>query len=317
MPESLQRRHVLARRLAAAVVCVCAAFSGAACAARTAGAAGFLRPVPAETTATPPGDSLEAFISKVRALAAEARPPKNDTAQTVETWDGLLAAALAELERDPSAAHHRAVAQEYRRVGVLDAAHKHFSRAIELDRRDAAAYDGRARLWRDFGFAGQGLGDAYRAAYLAPRSAEATNTLGTLFEAMGDLRRARAQYERAAQLDPSATYATINLCHADTMLGRRDALVNCAKAVDVAPASRVAHNNLGLAYAAAGSFDLAHREFAATGSTAVAAYNLGIVYLAAARLPEAADAFRDAWLSDPTMTMAVQRLRQVRERSSR
>ncbi len=305
------------RSVVTGAICVLAAMGTTGCAARAVADGAYHEPAATRQAAPPPETSLEAFIARVRQLAAEARPPKNDAAQTVETWDGLLAAALADLERRPTAARHRAVALEYRRLGVLDTAHQHFTRAIELDRRDPAAYDGRARLWRDFGFAGQGLGDAYRAAYLAPGSAEAANTLGTLFEAMGDLRRARTFFARAAALDPSAAYAVTNLCHADTMLGRREALAQCSRAVALAPGSSVARNNMGLAYAAAGAFDLAQQEFSAVGSQAVAAYNLGIVFMAAARLPEAAEAFREAWLSDPTMAIAAQRLWQARAASAR
>ncbi len=293
----------------ALVVSLCTGLTSGACAARAA-ASSPSAPVVAQAQAIS-DEGLKAFVAKVRELAAEGRPPRNDTAQTVETWDGVLAASLAELERAPTGAHHRAVALEYARLGVRDTAHEHYTKALTMDRRDVAAYDGRARLWRDFGFPGYGLGDAHRAVYLAPSSAEAVNTLGTIFEALGDFEKAREHYQHAAALKPSATWPLINLCHVDTLLARRDALVNCSKAVEAAPASRVAHNNLALAYAAAGSFERAREEFKAANDPATAAYNLGIVFMAASRLPEATDAFRDAWRLDPHLTAAVDRLRQL------
>src|SRR4051812_34274811 len=61
-------------------------------------------------------ETLPDYSQRVRALAAEARPPRNDAAQTVETWDALLAVALAELGASPTPGALRQVANEYRRL---------------------------------------------------------------------------------------------------------------------------------------------------------------------------------------------------------
>jgi Flp pilus assembly protein TadD len=223
----------------------------------------------------------------------------------------MLAAALADLGTSPTAAAHRQVASEYRRLGVLDSAHAHLTEAMRLAPRDAAAYDGRARIWRDFGFPGLGLSDAYRAIHFAPGSAAAANTLGTLFEAMGRFGDARSQYNRALQLDPSATFAMTNLCHIDTMLGRRGAVAACRRAIAASPESRLAHNNLALAYAVAGDFPRAYREFLLGGDVAAAQYNIGIVYMASRQPERAAEAFRSARQTNPHLSMAGERLRQL------
>jgi len=225
--------------------------------------------------------------------------------------DPMLAAALADLGTSPTAAAHRQVATEYRRLGVLDSAHAHLSEAMRLAPRDAAAYDGRARIWRDFGFPGLGLSDAYRAIHFAPRSAAAANTLGTLFEALGRLGDARSQYSRALQLDPSATFAMTNLCHIDTMLGRRVAVAACRIALSASPASSVAHNNLALAYAVAGDFTRAYREFLVAGDLAKAQYNMGIMYMASRQPERAAEAFRSARQTNPEFALAGERLKQL------
>src|SRR4029450_5681722 len=104
------------------------------------------------------------------------------------------------------------VAKEYRRLGIMDAAFDHLTAATRLDPRDAAAYDARARIWRDWGFPELGMGDSARAVFFAPRSAAAHNTRGTLLAAAGLEVEARREFEKALALDPNAGFARANLC---------------------------------------------------------------------------------------------------------
>jgi tetratricopeptide (TPR) repeat protein len=143
-------------------------------------------------------------------------PPK---ARTLEESNADLSAARLRLATAPTAGNHRLVAQIYARLGVLDAAYDHFSAAVLLARNDAAAYDGRARVWRDWGFAPLALSDAYRAIHYAPTSPVPQNTLGTLLLKMGLLPEAQAAFARALVLDPRASYALANLCAVSRRLG--------------------------------------------------------------------------------------------------
>jgi Flp pilus assembly protein TadD len=257
-------------------------------------------------------------LAEMKATPPESRPKANTAAQSLETWDLLLAAALADMAKNPTAETHREVGNQYRRLHVLDRAHDEYTQALKLDPNDAGAYDGRARVERDFGFPAMGLLDAYRAVHYAPLSAVPVNTLGTVFEAMGQLANARAQYLRAAQLDPAASYPVVNLCHVDTMLGRRDAVASCVRALNLAPASAVGHNNLALAYAVAGDFSHAQDEFSAAGTgPATAAYNMGVVFMAARQFQRATGAFQAARDADPTFLLAGRRLKQLDAMRSR
>lgn len=143
-------------------------------------------------------------------------PPQANRSQTlgatIESIDSGLAAALLQLAAVPTAEHHRAVADEYRRLKILDAAFDHLSAATRLDPRDAAAYDARARIWRDWGAPHLGLADSTRAVYYAPRSATAHNTRGTLLAAAGMKAEAAHEFEVALEIDPSASFARTNLC---------------------------------------------------------------------------------------------------------
>jgi protein O-GlcNAc transferase len=172
---------------------------------------------------------------------------------TVEATDGALSSALLALAIAPGAAAERRVAEQYRALGILDAASDHFSRAVVHDPADAASYEGLARIWRDWGFPHLGLGDAARAVYYAPASAAAHNTLGTILAAIGDRGDARREYERALALDPDAAYALNNLCFLSLREGDTSRAVNeCHAALAIDPGFAAARLNLASAERAAG-----------------------------------------------------------------
>jgi tetratricopeptide (TPR) repeat protein len=230
---------------------------------------------------------------------------------TLETWDPALAAALARLATTPTPSNHRAVAVQYARLKVRDIAHYHFTEALRLDPSDALSYEGRARLWRDFGFPALGLGDAYRARYHAPRSSSVANTLGTLFEAMGRFEDALDWYGRALSMEPGAWFVLNNVCHVQNRMLRSTAIEACEKAAAAAPESAVVANNLAIAYAGVGDFDRARQCLARHGDEASTAYNMGIVYMAARQYEQAVIEFRAAWRANPSLTIAGERLRQA------
>jgi tetratricopeptide (TPR) repeat protein len=196
---------------------------------------------------------------------------------------------------------------------VLDQAHAHFSSAVDFDPTDAESFEALARIWRDWGMPHLGLGDAYRAVYHAPHSAAAANTLGTLLHAMKRIEDAKSWYARAILLDPSASYALNNLCYAEVMSGHDLAIETCRRAVAAAPGTKVAQNNLALAYTAAGERDIAKKWFRrANEQPSIAAYNYGIAMMAARSYKEATSAFQEALQADPRFTLAAHRANQAR-----
>jgi tetratricopeptide (TPR) repeat protein len=148
----------------------------------------------------------------MKTRAVTPAPVQKTMGATVEGQDPALSAALLLLTLSPTPAHHRAVADEYRRLRILDTAFDHLSAATRLDPRDAAAYDARARIWRDWGFPELGMGDSARAVFYAPRSAAAHNTRGTLLAAAGLKAEALREFEAAIALDPDASFARENVC---------------------------------------------------------------------------------------------------------
>ncbi len=224
----------------------CAAHRGAAVSPKTPAAAA--QPMPPAVAEM--DQSLATYIEKVNALSVRARPAARADVAPVETSDGELAAALATLAGSATAERERAVADAYRRAGVPDLAMEHYGRAVRLDRKDAAAYDAMARIWRDWGFPHLGLGDAYRAIFYAPASPIPHNTLGTLLQALGQTQQARDSFERAVRLDPGAYYALNNLCYSFRVDNRpREAVAACERALALAPNLAQARENLAEARA--------------------------------------------------------------------
>jgi tetratricopeptide (TPR) repeat protein len=132
-------------------------------------------------------------------------------AVTVESSQPGLRQALGQLQAGETADAHLRVGLAYYGAGVLDSAIGHFDRALRLEPRLAAAYDARARVWRQWRLLGPAVADANRAVFFSPGSAEARNTLGTILAALGDRTGAAGAYRCALQLDSTAEWARINL----------------------------------------------------------------------------------------------------------
>lgn len=266
--------------------------------------------------AAPPSESLESYIARVRVLSSEARVRPVTVGQTIEMQDPQLRDALLEVRAGATAERHRRVAIEYRRLGILDMAHAHFTSAVRMNPKDAISHEALARIWRDWGFAYLGLGNAWNAVYFAPESPAAANTMGTIFDATGQLTHALRWYERALALDANAVWALNNICYALIRLRSDDAIAACERTVNAEPKSPLFRNNLALAYAAAGQLDRAREQFAAASDPASTAFNMGIVRMAQRDYPAAVQEFHAALRAQPTLADAAVRARQAREAAS-
>ena len=265
----------------------------------------------------PPEPTLQEVMAKVRRLTAEARPePKPSATATLEGRDPELTAALAVATVSPGEASYLALGDMYHRRRVLDRAHEYYSRALKLNPRSAEAYEGLARVWRDWSAPLLALGDAHRAVHYAPSSPSARNTLGTILQALGHREQARTAYLLVLASDAKAAYAFNNLCYLSFLDGAAErAIAECRVALQLDPALTAARNNLGLTYAAAGRLDLARREFEAAGDPAATAYNMGIVHLAERRFTDAAAEFRTAQDISPLFAEAGRRAIDARRRA--
>lgn len=256
-------------------------------------------------------DDLSSFIREVRALTQNARA-RRPVLQTIERRTPALSAALSALAVAPTPENLVAAGSAYQDAGVLDQALEHFRRAAALDPVNAAAWDGIARVWRDWRFPELGLPAASRAVFYAPDSPAAHNTRGTILQALGMGREARVEFERALALEADAAYAWNNICYSWVAEGDgRKASGACRAALALAPQLTPARNNLALAYAVADDLAGASDVFAA-GGEAARAFNLGMVHLARGRFLEATAAFERAESLDPGMGAAAGRALQAR-----
>ena len=251
---------------------------------------------------------LAGCATRLAAVPASRPSPGSGTAGTIESTDRRLAATVLAAKMAPSAAAHLAVAREYARLKILDAAHTETARALALAPNFAPAHEMMGRIWRDWGQPRAALPHAYRAIYLAPVSASAQNTLGTILDALGQVDAAREAYQRAFALDPGAGWALSNLCYLEFRQGRFDvARQHCEAALRVSPTLSEAQNNLGLAFAGSGDMPGAQAAFLLGGDLASAHYNIGMVHLAAGRFHAAAAAFEAAIKERPDFTAAKSR----------
>ena len=282
------------------VVCLCVAGLAGACGARRGQSLDIARVL----------RESDAALKSAAQKAEQAGPPAKAPQVTIEQHDPKLAIALVAVAARPTADNHRAAAAEYTRLRVFDKADEHLSRAIAADRHNGALFDARARVRRDMGAAGLALPDAWRAWYYRPAAATA-NTLGTVFEAAGNLPEARRWYGRALEAQPKAWFALNNVCHAETMLGLTTAKDACQRSLAAAPSSRVARHNLALAQAAAGEFAQARQSFSSSDTPATAAYNMGIVFMATRQFDRAVAELTTASAAAPTSTQIRARLAQA------
>ena len=258
------------------------------------------------------GDRLTPDVQALRDVSRPAKPALA-SALIAERWSPDLAAAVERHALLPTAENKVYLAQAYWRHGIADSALEYFNGAAQLDASEGAAWEGLARIWRDWGLPGLALGNAYRAAYSSPNSPTARNTLGTVLLALGEGREARHQFSRALELDPRAAYAQNNLCYSWVLEGDADrATIECKDALASDPALSSARNNLALARALAGDLDGAAAIFKAVNGEGAGQYNLGIALLAQRRYSAAADAFDRSAACQPTVTLASARARQAR-----
>jgi tetratricopeptide (TPR) repeat protein len=287
----------------------------AGCAARGPRAAA---PQPAATPTADPAApatyaSLSVFMQKDRQLSVSQRPEKKDAPETLEMRDAALAADLQRVAVSPSADLYRTIGERYQDHGILDSAYRNFNRAVAMNPRDAAAYEGLARVWRDWGLPELALGDAQRATFYAPRSASARNTYGTVMQALGRYQDATAAYELAARLEPHAAYAVNNLCYLSFVNARiDDAIDKCSAALRIDSSLTAARNNLALAFAASGRMDAARAQFLDAGDRASGLYNAGIAFLASGDEVSALAAFDEASRARPTFAISRERADAIR-----
>ena len=272
--------------------------------------------VPGEAPKRDPKPDLSAYVRQIRTLQANARTTIT-VGNTIESHDAALASALLKLKMLPTAANHREVARAYTAAGITDFAFRHYQQALRMQPCDSRAFEGIARLWRQWGTPALALSDAHRAVHCSPGSASAYNTLGTVLVALGQLRPAKAAFEFAARLDRGAAFALNNLCYVALEQGDGPAAQQaCERALDLEPTMVAAHSNLALAYALQGNVAVAESRLLDDADPATGLYNVGVLRMAMNQYSTAATAFELAADTRPSLADAARRAVQARVKAA-
>ena len=260
--------------------------------------------------------NLSDYARRLRTLQANARTTIS-LGTTIESRDPVLASALLKLKMLPTAANHRDVARAYTNAGITDFAFRHYQQALRILPCDSRAFEGLARLWRQWGTPELGLSEAHRAVHCSPASASAYNTLGTVLVALGQLQPAKAAFEFAARLDHGAAFAQNNLCYVALQEGDGPAAQQaCEHALDLEPTMVAAHANLALAYALQGNVSVAEDRLMADADAATGLYNVGVLRMAMSEYRGAATAFELAAETRPSLGDAARRAVQARVKAA-
>jgi tetratricopeptide (TPR) repeat protein/serine/threonine protein kinase len=165
--------------------------------------------------------------------------------------------------RPTSPGTHLNLGSALTRAGQLDEASDCFKKAIDLDRKYAAAYVNLVMVLSQKRKHDEAMTWARQAVDACPRDANAHNSLGTvLYGAKRDLETAIACFKKAIALDPRLARGHANLGQALAGKGQVDQAIRCFQtAIDIYPGYGDAHRYLGDALRDRGQYDQAAARY--------------------------------------------------------
>ncbi|PYV43995.1 MAG: hypothetical protein DMG06_08165 [Acidobacteria bacterium] len=262
---------------------------------------------PADHRITDLSDSIR------KTFIAQGKDPTKAKVEVVNTdvleeKNSQLASLLMKIKDEPGKAeNHFALASIYHRYRIFDQAYAEYQRAISLDPDNPCYFESMGRLWRDWGAPRFGINDLQKALQLRADFLEAWNSLGTIYDELGDFSQAQQCYIRAMELNPRLGFIHNNLGFSYLQVGDLgEAIFHTEKAIELDSSLKIAHNNLGLAYGMANNFNRAIQEFRLASDEAGAHNNLGMIFLKKKKNLEAMEEFRLAAKLRPLYKVAIQ-----------
>jgi Flp pilus assembly protein TadD len=196
--------------------------------------------------------------------------------------------------------------------GDLGGAYAVVQPLLRDDPNDAEALALRGTVLREQGMLVEAQADLEDALERRPELAFAHAALGILFDLKGSPQDAEEHHRAAVERDPRNPRYLNNLAFSLFAHGNaRDAIPLYLEAVRHDPANPRLRNNLGFAYAVAGDWPRAKRQFDTVGSASDARINLGYAYEKANRLTQAHELYEEAVRLDPQSTYARESLARV------
>lgn len=137
-----------------------------------------------------------------------------------------------------------------------------YSRAIEINPRNAMAFFDRALAYFEKGDVDGAIRDCGKALELDPDYLEAYSVRGNSFNEKTEYDKAISDYNRAILIDPKDFPSYINRANAYSKIGNFDqALADYSKSLTLSPNSAVAYYNRGKTHARKGDLDNALTDF--------------------------------------------------------
>lgn len=168
-----------------------------------------------------------------------------------------------------------------------------YTKAIELNPEDVAAYNNRGVAYGKLKEYDRALADYNRTIALSPDDTNAYNNRGIVYYELKEYNKALADYNRAIEVTPDDTDAFSNRSAVYYELKEYDkSLADCNRAITLAPDNDYAYNNRGFTYYNLKEFDKAladfNRAIELNPDYALAYHNRARVYRALGREDKAA-----------------------------
>jgi tetratricopeptide (TPR) repeat protein len=159
------------------------------------------------------------------------------------------------------AAIYNNLGNAYREAGDHTQAMLCFTKAIELNPKDAVAHCNRGTAYNRAGQLANALADYTKAIELDPKCAQAYSNRGTAYDRSGQLTNAFSDYAKAIELNPRLAQVYCNRGTAYSRLGQlANALADYTKAIELDPKLAQAFFTRGIVYAEMGKTDEAAKD---------------------------------------------------------
>ena len=167
------------------------------------------------------------------------------------------------IELDPKdAAAYNNRGNAYYSNGELDLAITDYTQAIELNPQYAFAYNNRGKAYKDQGELELAIADYTKAIELNPQYALIYNNRGIAYSDKGEVELAFADFAKAIELNPEYADVYYNRGKAYKDQGELElAIADCTKAIELKPQDAEAYNNRGIAYSDKGEVELAIADY--------------------------------------------------------
>lgn len=145
--------------------------------------------------------------------------------------------------------------------GQMEEAIQEYSKAIDKDPRNAAAYNNRGIVYDDLEQYKRAIEDYDKAIELNPNNVLAYNNRGVAYDNLGEYEKAIEDYDKAIKLDPDYAAAYNNRGVIYNALGQYEKAIECyTQAIKLDPQYKTAYQNRAEAYRAIGKEELAEAD---------------------------------------------------------